>query len=122
MVSKYSIAAVVLATGLFGAMPATAQVSGEQLFKQRCATCHAIKANAASVLGPNLAGVVGRKAGVTNYKYTPALKMSKIVWAPSALDKYLAAPAKMVPGTRMVIAVSDPKQREALVGYLKTVR
>ena len=33
-------------------------------------------------------------------------------------DSFLAAPARKVPGTRMVIAVTDPAQRAAIVTYL----
>lgn len=103
--------------------PVAAQgMGGEQLFKQRCQTCHQVKAGAPAVLGPNLAGVVGRKAASTPYKYSPALAKAKLSWSRDNLDKYLAAPTKLVPGTRMVIAVSDPAQRKAIIEYLATTR
>ncbi len=97
-------------------------LSGEQVFKQRCQMCHLAKVGAPNVLGPSLAGVVGRKAGTTTFGYTPAMKAAKITWTKEVLDKFLAAPAKMVPGTRMVIAVSDAGPRSALVGYLATLK
>lgn len=91
---------------------------GHTLFRQRCSSCHAVEAGKNSVLGPNLAGVVGRKAGSQQFNYTPALKTSQIVWTDKQLDAFLAAPAKMVPGTRMVIGLPDPAQRAAVIHYL----
>ncbi len=111
------------AMGAVFVTPAAAQgVNGAQLFKQRCQTCHGIKAGAPAVLGPNLAGVVGRKAASTPFKHSPAFAKAKLVWTKPNLDKYLAAPAKFLPGTRMVISVSDAAQRKAIIDYLATVR
>jgi cytochrome c len=104
------------------AQPVAAGPAGETLFKQRCAACHGVKAGAPSVVGPNLAGLSGRKAGAAKFNYTPALKASKIVWTKQNLDKFLAAPSKMVPGTRMMISISDPAQRAAVASYLSTLK
>lgn len=114
---------ILLVAALLVAGSAQAQgVSGEQVFKQRCQMCHVVKAGAPNLLGPSLAGVVGRKAGTAAFAYTPAMKAAKIIWTKDALDKFLAAPGKMVPGTRMVVNVSDATQRKALVSYLATVK
>lgn len=116
-----------LAPAVLGAMlaaaPAAAQaVNGAQLYKQRCQTCHAVKAGAPAVLGPNLIGVVGRKSGSTPFRHSPAFAKANLVWTKGNLDKYLAAPTKFVPGTRMVISVTDAAQRKAIIDYLATVR
>jgi cytochrome c len=116
-------AAVAAATML--APTATAQNNpGEQLFRQRCQSCHTVTPNGTpGPIGPNLRGVVGRQAASTGFKnYTPALKAAKITWTKEKLDQYLSGPARMVPGTRMVISVSDAKQRADLIAYLQTVR
>lgn len=103
------------------ATPVMAQASdaakGETLFKQRCAMCHAV-AGKGGKLGPDLAGVVGRKAGSTAYAYSPAMKASTTVWNTRTLDTYLAAPAKTIPGTKMAVSVSNAEDRAALVRYL----
>jgi cytochrome c len=93
-------------------------VVGDVLFRQRCALCHAVAPGKPSLLAPNLSGVVGRKAGTTTFAYSKAMKDANIVWTRANLDKYLLAPTKMIAGTKMVIAVSDPKQRTALIDYL----
>ncbi len=108
---------------LFPVASAQAQaVSGELLFKQRCQACHAVKVGAPSLLAPSLAGVAGRKAASAKFTYSAALKASNLVWTPANLDKFLSGPTKMVPGTRMVIAVSDSAQRAALVAYLAKLK
>jgi cytochrome c len=96
--------------------------SGEQIYKQRCQMCHVVKAGAPSMLGPNLAGVVGRPAGTAKFNYSPAMKATKITWTKDTLNTYLAGPGKMVPGTRMVVNVSDATQRKAVIGYLATIK
>jgi len=55
-----------------------------------------------ALLGPSLAGIIGRKAGAeANYNYSPAMKQANIVWDAKALDAYLADPQKVVPGNKM---------------------
>jgi cytochrome c len=114
---------------LFMGIPLTAAVSAASLaapskadgglvFKQRCQACHSATAAKTTPLAPNLAGVVGRKAASTSFAYSPALKKSNLTWTRASLDKYLAAPMKMVPGTRMVVSVPDPAQRAALIDFL----
>ena len=101
-------------------VPAQSAPNGQTLFNQRCAACHSVAAGGPAKTGPNLRGVVGRKAGATKYAYSPAMKNSKLVWTKPTLDKYLAAPKKVVPGTKMVIGITDAAQRKAIVDYLAT--
>ena len=100
------------------AAPAAPALDGAALFRQRCAGCHTVTPGARAVMAPNLSGLVGRKAASTSFAYSPALKASKLVWNRANLDRYLTAPNKLVPGTRMVIAVSDAKQRAAILDFL----
>jgi cytochrome c len=118
----------ILLAGMLAA-PAIAQeapLTGDQVFKQRCSLCHSVKTVAvptkAVAVGPNLAGIVGRTSGTAKFAYSPALVGAKLPWTKANLDKYLAAPTKLVPGTRMVIALSDAKQRRAVIDYLATVK
>lgn len=106
---------------LAAAAPAAAQ-TGADLFKQRCQMCHVAKAGAKPGIGPNLAGVVGRRAGTTAYAYSPRLKASGIVWNKATLDRFLAAPNKAVPGTKMFMAVPDARQRALIVAHLATLK
>ena len=97
---------------------AQAAPDGATIYRQRCQVCHGVANAKPSPLGPSLSGVVGRKAASTPFAYSTALKASKLVWTRANLDKYLTGPAKMVPGTRMAMAVPDAKQRAALLDHL----
>ena len=128
---KFAVPAAVLAGfAALVALPAslaTAQSApapnGATLFTQRCQACHTATAGQRSTVGPNLAGVTGRKAATSaGFAYSPALKASNLTWNRATLDQYLSGPARMVPGTRMVISVTDARQRAAILDYLATRR
>jgi len=92
---------------------------GERAFAQ-CAGCHVAEKGARGMAGPNLHGVVGRKAAaLDDFGYSNALKSSGITWDIAALDRFLANPAGYVEGTSMVAgAVGDGETRAAIVAYL----
>ena len=107
-----------LCATLAATAPAMADpAGGEAIYRQRCQMCHG-KPGTPSPLGPSLSGVIGRKAGSTTFNHSPALRQSGIVWSRAALDRFLAAPQKAVPGTKMVIALPDPAQRKAVLDFL----
>ncbi len=86
-----------------------------------CAGCHDTRADLGHRVGPNLHGVIGRRAGsAPGYAYSDAMKNSGIVWDAQTLDAFLASPQKRVPGTRMRNATSDPQRRHAAIEYLST--
>jgi cytochrome c len=88
-----------------------------------CTACHSITADGENSVGPNLRGVVGRKAGSQpNYDYSAALKASGIIWKPDKLEQWLSGPSKTVPGVRMAQVVSSPADRKAIVDYLSTLK
>ena len=99
---------------------APAGPDGDALFRQRCAMCHSVVLSQPKPMGPVLAGVVGRKAASTQFNYSAALKASNLTWTKPNLDRYLTAPMKMVPGTRMAVSVPEAAQRAALIKYLET--
>ena len=90
---------------------------GEQLYA-RCAACHAL---AYDRVGPHHCGLIGRKAGtVAGFDYSPAMKKSGIVWTARTLNRFLADPARLVPGTTMTYAgIPEPKERADLIAYLE---
>lgn len=95
---------------------------GATIFRQRCASCHAVGGNRPATIAPNLAGVVGRRAASATFNYSQALRGSNLTWTRANLDRFLQRPAAMVPGTRMVIALPDAAQRQAVINYLATTR
>jgi len=98
---------------------------GRTLFQQSCATCHATGQGdrPQSGQGPSLAGVMGRPAAsLTNFSYTKALVASRLIWDPATLDKFLASPTAIVPGTAMVIPTARAEDRSDLIAYLATLK
>jgi cytochrome c len=87
-----------------------------------CAACH--EPGGATQTGPDLRGVLGRPAAsVSGFRYSRALRRSGLNWDESALDRFVADPQALVPGTTMPYAGEpDPEARAALVAYLKTLR
>jgi cytochrome c len=115
---------LVLSTALllasFGAAEAQDAAAGEKAFAV-CKACHQIGPNAKNAVGPELNGVVGRKAGsVESYNYSPANKNSGLTWDEATLHEYLMDPRKKVPGTKMIFAgIKDEKRLNDLIAYLK---
>lgn len=109
---------------LAAAAPAMAQnaEAGAVVFKQRCSTCHTATPGQRHGVGPNLAGLAGRRAASGDFNYSTALRNSGLTWDAATLDRFLAGPSKLVPGTRMLIPVPDPKQRADLIAYLGTLK
>lgn len=89
----------------------------------RCAACHRTDPAAIGGMGPNLSGVHGRQAGMLKgYPFSPAMKASGLKWDDAALSRFLSAPTKVVPGTKMMAPpVGDPQDRADVIAYLKTV-
>ncbi len=102
------------------AMPAGDAVRGAVMFNQ-CKVCH-VTDKGVNRVGPSLHGVVGRKASmVPGYTYSAANKKSGLTWDAPTLFKYLEAPQKMVPGTKMAYGgMKNPKDRADLIAFLKT--
>ena len=112
--------AAVLALTATTAFTQGAPVRGAAVFETECGSCHQL--HKATPAGPPLAGVFGRQAGTApDFRYSPALRRSGIVWDDESLHDFLADPSMVAPGTTMTMAVSDPQERDDLVAYLKSL-
>ncbi len=98
--------------------------AGRTFFRAQCALCHTAEPNDnGGAQGPNLHGVLGRKAATgPGFTYTPAMKSSGLTWDAATLERFLAAPTTVVPGTAMVIPVPQQSDRENIVAYFTGVR
>jgi cytochrome c2 len=105
------------------AAPAGDAAKGQATFKSQCAVCHATVDDGKAHPGPLLAGVVGRKAAtVPGFNYSPALKGAAPTWTVANLDKFLNNAQGMVPGTFMVVKLTNPMQRQDVLAYLATLK
>ena len=112
---------------MLGAPPAGAQdvAEGEKIFKRLCGVCHvAEKDSTRRMQGPNLWGIVGRKAGtIEGFRYSPANQKADFVWSAETLDPYLESPQKSIPGTTMAfIGIKKPEERKAMIDYLTSLK
>ena len=109
----------VMAAGVSGAWAQDA-AAGETVFK-KCKACHQVGEGAKNMVGPNLSGVVGRKAGtVDGFNYSDANKGSGITWDEATLKEYLKNPKAKVPGTKMAFpGLSSDDDINNVVAYLK---
>ena len=96
--------------------------AGKLAFNSSCRTCHSIK-EGDNRLGPNLYGIIGRKAGSEEYSYSPAMAASDIVWDAETLDRFMRDPQAVVPGNNMKPfgGISDPGIRANILRYLESL-
>jgi cytochrome c2 len=125
IVHRMTMALAGLVLGALAAHPARAQdpTSGARLFRSQCSLCHSVQPGR-NIVGPTLFGVVGRHSGqVPGFPYTAANRSSGLVWDPTTLDRYLAAPGQVVPGTAMTYpGLRDGRQRADVIAFLATQR
>ncbi len=106
--------------------PATAGApapEGKEVFERHCSTCHGGPAPADSPIAPNLAGIVGAKAGTqASGLHSRGMVESGVVWDRDSLRHFLSEPSQAVPGTLMPVRVDDPRDLESLLDYLESLR
>jgi len=105
------------------ALPAGNAGTGKLVFLQ-CQACHDVQPGGPALVGPDLFGVYGRKAGtLPGYVYSTALKNSGIVWTAATLNPWLTNPSALVPGTKMAfVGLASPSLRADVIAYLKTLK
>jgi cytochrome c len=98
---------------------------GEEVFMASgCPACHGVTKEDNAKVGPNLVGVLGRKAGTTQSLLGPSDNMKKygVTWSAETLNEFLANPSAKVPGTAMAGILTDPQQRADVIAYLSTLK
>ena len=112
--------ALLILLSLAGAARAGGDAARGEARFQDCAACHKLEAGANNV-GPSLHGIFARKAGeIADFRYSPAMKRSGIVWTPETLEKFISDPQAMVPANRMPYAgMASADDRADLIAYLQ---
>jgi cytochrome c len=123
MLRKSFIALALLAGSCLAANAAGDAKAGANVFK-RCAVCHTSDKGGGDGLGPNLFGIVGRKAAShPGFAYSAPMQKAGIVWNDATLTKWVAGPARVVPGTKMAFGgITSKKQQADVVAYLATLK
>ena len=97
--------------------------AGRRVFNQ-CRACHTIEAGGRNGVGPNLHGVLDRRAGsVEGFRYSAALRRKAeegLVWTEDQLRAYLADPKGTVPGGSMTyVGLRNEAMLGDLLAYLR---
>jgi cytochrome c len=117
---KVLIAAAMLTIATAASALAQDVEKGQNSFK-KCLPCHRIGPEAKNLVGPELNGLDGRKAGtVPGFNYSDANKNSGIVWNEGTFKDYIKDPRAKVPGTKMTFAgIKNDQEINDLWAYLK---
>jgi cytochrome c len=113
-------AALLAAIAVFAAASASAQQSDRAgAYLQQCKICHSFEAGGRTIVGPNLHGLFGRKAGTVG-EPSDAMRGSGIVWNEATLGQFLRDPRGLVPGNKMSFpGIPDAAVLSDLIGRLK---
>ena len=120
----FTLAALLAAPAAYASDTQGDAVNGTELFEASgCPACHGVTQEDNAKVGPNLVGVVGRKAGTTQSLLGPSENMKKygVTWSAETLDEFLVDPNAKVPGTAMAGILTDPQQRADVIAYLSTL-
>ena len=121
MTLKFSLAAAAVAfVGLSGAAYAQDAEAGAKVFS-KCRACHQIGETAKNSVGPELNGLIGRKAGTApGYNYSEANKSSGLTWDEATFREYIQNPRGKIPGTKMIFpGLKKESEINDLIAYLK---
>ena len=125
---------VAVAAAALMALGGSAQAAGDaakgkaDFTSALCETCHQIGPGAKNLVGPELNGIVGRKAASIADYPTYSAGMKKLgeegyVWTEENIDKWIANPKAMIPDSPMALAfqgVPDANTRADIIAYLAT--
>ncbi|MGI9258323.1 MAG: c-type cytochrome [Gammaproteobacteria bacterium] len=97
-------------------------VNGEALFLEHCSACHTVIERVRDKSGPNLHGLLGRRAGSEDYSagFTEEMVSSGLTWEIATVQAFVNAPSRMVRGTKMVFrGLPEFDERIDLACYLE---
>ena len=97
----------------------TSAADGAKVFK-KCLACHSVGKGGPNKIGPNIFGVLNRKAGsISNYKYSKAMLAYGKVWSFEEMNSFLTKPKDWIKGTKMSFAgLKNAKDRAAVILYM----
>lgn len=100
--------------------PQAATDPGARAF-QRCSACHSLQSD--DEPAPRLGDVFGRRAGaIQGSDYSDGMKAAGrrgLVWDAPTLERFLADPDAVVPGTTMPYQGGSAAERRVLIDWLR---
>lgn len=126
MLTRSAVATLALLASLAGAAADDAPAAGDAALGEKvftkCKACHQIGEGAHNAVGPELNGLIGRKAAsVDGYSYSEAMKNSGLTWDEATFKEYIRDPKAKVPGTKMSFAgLQKQSDIDNVTAYLKS--
>lgn len=121
---KKSLMIATAAVLAMGGFTATDAVAGAE---SKCKTCHTFDKGGSNRMGPNLFGIVGRKAGsLDDYKYGPYLKNADFTWDEERLKAWIkdSAGVAKAEGKRTKMPTQRVKGEKAdeIIAFLNSLK
>lgn len=96
---------------------------GERVF-QRCYSCHSVVEGENNLQGPNLRGVIGRRAAtLPGFEYSEeflaASRARDLVWTRETLAAFIADPERFIAGTKMTQSLPGAEDRRDVIDFLE---
>lgn len=125
LVVSMAVAAAAMLPGTVLAQDGDA-TAGQRVFNQ-CRACHTPEQGGRNGVGPNLWGVVGRRAAsIEGFRYSAKMRElaeGGLTWTDDRLRAYLTNPREVVPGGTMAFAgIRNAEQLNNLIAYLNTLK
>ena len=111
--------------GLAGLVQADDLAVAQKLATNHCAVCHTFDKGGPPGQGPNLFGLIGRKAASeSNFTYSDSYSktMAGKAWDEQLLDAWLTDAQTVAPGSAMVYSQDDPAKRQKIIAYIKSLQ
>jgi cytochrome c len=127
IVGLLGLGAAAVLVGVYGPAFAEGDATKGKAAFAKCGICHQVGPGAKTLVGPELNGIVGRKAAsIADYPYSAGMKKlgeQGFVWTEENIDKWITDPKAMIPDSPMALAfagVPDAGERADIIAYLKT--
>ncbi|HMK41774.1 MAG TPA: cytochrome c family protein [Methyloceanibacter sp.] len=126
-VAVLGLGAAMVLVGVYGPAFAEGDATKGKAAFAKCGICHQVGPGAKTLVGPELNGIVGRKAAsIADYPYSAGMKKLGAdgwVWTEENIDKWITDPKALIPDSPMALAfagVPDAGERADIIAYLKT--
>lgn len=121
-----TMAAAAMAAVLPGTASAQDAAAGQRVYNQ-CRACHTANEGGRHGVGPNLWGIVGRRAGaIEGFRYSANMRelaAGGLTWTEDRLRAYVANPKSVVPtGSMSYVGLRNEQQINDLMAYLNTLK
>ena len=121
---------IIALASIFSLNTGQAYAALPSVVKSKCTVCHSFEKGAKHKTGPNLHGIVGKKAGTSEgYRYGASLREASFIWTLDKLRLWLADSKKAIrelthnpdAKTKMPVQRLSGAKLDAVIAYLESI-